>query len=218
MGAGVAEREGFEPSGGVGDNFKRHATLHANARKFSSKWFGSLSPLVPVSRRKSSGVGRGLGSERLREQARIAEDPRLNESVRALLDRSETQLYCCVSDSTVRRTRPTAPRNPRCDVERGFCALRSDAASEAAPRGTSSRVKEPEGGRLRARLPRRKLCYERRRAWGLRCMLGWHRRRLGQGRSRPTNIRPRTVGAKDQVPRRTLPIARNCRQSGEDIS
>ena len=32
------------PASCVGDNFKRHATLHANARKFSSKWFGSLSP------------------------------------------------------------------------------------------------------------------------------------------------------------------------------
>ncbi len=50
------------PRGGVGDNFKRYATLHANARRFGSKWVGSLSPLVPVSRRGSSGVGRGLGN------------------------------------------------------------------------------------------------------------------------------------------------------------
>ncbi len=58
----AAEREGFEPSGGVGDDFKRHATLHANALKFCLKWFGSLSPLVPMSRRQSSAVRRSLGS------------------------------------------------------------------------------------------------------------------------------------------------------------
>jgi hypothetical protein len=50
------------PRYGVGDNLKRHATLHANAWKSCSKCFGSLSPLVPVSQRGSSGVGPGLGS------------------------------------------------------------------------------------------------------------------------------------------------------------
>ena len=50
------------PSSGVGNNLKRHATLHTNARKFGSKAFGSLSPRVPVSRRGSSAVGRSLGS------------------------------------------------------------------------------------------------------------------------------------------------------------
>jgi hypothetical protein len=55
----AAEREGFEPSGGVGNNLRRHATLHANAWKSCSKCFGSLSPLVPVSQRGSSGVGPG---------------------------------------------------------------------------------------------------------------------------------------------------------------
>jgi hypothetical protein len=50
------------PASGVGDNLKRHATLHTNALKFGSKWFGSLSPRVPGSRRGSSAVGRGLGS------------------------------------------------------------------------------------------------------------------------------------------------------------
>ena len=33
-GVGLAEREGFEPSSGVGNIFKRHATLHTNAPKF----------------------------------------------------------------------------------------------------------------------------------------------------------------------------------------
>jgi hypothetical protein len=50
------------PSSSVGNNLERHATLHTNARKIGSKCFGSLSPLVPVSRRESSGVGLGLGS------------------------------------------------------------------------------------------------------------------------------------------------------------
>ena len=50
------------PASGVGNNSKRHATLHANARKFSSKWFGSLSPRAPMSRRGSSAVGQGLGN------------------------------------------------------------------------------------------------------------------------------------------------------------
>jgi hypothetical protein len=60
-GAGRRARDS-NPASGVGNNFERHATLHANDRKFGSKWFGSLSPLVPVSRRESSGVGQGLGS------------------------------------------------------------------------------------------------------------------------------------------------------------
>jgi hypothetical protein len=50
------------PSRSVGNNLRRHVNLHTNARKFSSKCFGSLSPRVLVSRRESSGVGRGLGS------------------------------------------------------------------------------------------------------------------------------------------------------------
>lgn len=50
------------PSGSVGNNLRRHATLHTNARKFGSKWFGSLPPLVPVSRRQSSAVRPSLGS------------------------------------------------------------------------------------------------------------------------------------------------------------
>jgi len=62
------------PSGRVGDNFKRHATLHANARKSGSKRFGSLSPLVAVNRRESSGVGQGFPRYALSdEQATAAE-------------------------------------------------------------------------------------------------------------------------------------------------
>jgi hypothetical protein len=50
------------PSSGVGNNLKRHVTLHTNVRKFSSTCLGSLCPLVLVGRHESSGVGLSLGS------------------------------------------------------------------------------------------------------------------------------------------------------------
>jgi len=96
MTVGVWGRRGRDsnPSSGVGDNFKRHATLHANARKLGWKWFGSLSLLVLVSRRQSSkspSAEAALARRKTRSRLRNKESKELKVLHQAHLARLQLQ-------------------------------------------------------------------------------------------------------------------------------